>query len=225
MRTRDSRGRFRHKTNPQIENLSTFFGGRQDSATTPTDRYKNKNGETSTQKALETEVGNLAEETIQRDLELGFAQPEGGIGETLQEEVRPFLITDPKPGNTTFHYTQVPGDPNWVDTTRPLESNPDPVVQQIIPPTVEEEIIESSHQPVGPIGDNNSVRGNQRGRTELWDSTPSPRNRLRYPFFEHPFNRIRREEEEMERREREREKCTEGMKKKSLIGKSMRRKN
>ena len=67
MRTRDTRGRFRHKTNPEVENISNLFGGGQDSATTPADRYKNKNGETSTQKALETEIGTLAEETVQQD--------------------------------------------------------------------------------------------------------------------------------------------------------------
>ena len=172
MRTRDSRGRFRHKTNPQIENLSNLFGGKQDSATTPANRYKNKNGETSTQKALETEVGNLAEETVQQHIELGVSQPEGGIGDTLPEEARP---TAPKPGNNTFHYTQVLGDPNWVDITRPLRTNPDPVVQQILPTTVEEELVESSHQPVGPIGDTTSVRGNPGKRPERWDCTPSPR--------------------------------------------------
>ncbi len=100
----------------------------------------------------------------------------------------------------------IPGYPNWIDITKPLETNPDPIVQQILLTTVEEEIIESSHQPVGPIGDNNSVKGNQRRKAERWDCTPSPRkDRSRYPFFEHPFNRIQREEEEMERRERERE--------------------
>ena len=65
MRNRDIRGRFKHKTKPEVENISNLFGGRQDFAPTSADRYKKKNGETSTQKALETEIGTLAEETVQ----------------------------------------------------------------------------------------------------------------------------------------------------------------
>ena len=58
-----------------------------------------------------------------------MTQPEGVVGDTLPEEARPFLITAPKPLHTTYHYTQVVGDPNWVDITKPLDRNPDPVVQ------------------------------------------------------------------------------------------------
>ncbi len=153
MRTRDTRGIFRHKKNPEVENVSKLFGGRQDSTTTPTGRYKNKNGETSTYKDLETKIETLVEEIVHQDTELGVAQPEGGIGDTLPKEARHFLITAPKPGDTTYYYTQVPGDPNSVDIAKPFEVHPDLVVQQILPiTTVEEEILGSSHQPVGPIG-------------------------------------------------------------------------
>ncbi len=80
MRSRDTRGRFRNKPNPEVTDIANLFGGRQGSATTFADRYKNKNGETSTQKALETEIGALAEETVEQDIGSGVDQPNIGEG-------------------------------------------------------------------------------------------------------------------------------------------------
>ena len=121
MRNRDHRGRFRGNSKQQKE-------------------------ETSTQKAIETETGTLAEETIEQNIELG---------------------------NTTYQQIQIPGDQNSVDTVNPEEvqaifRNPDTVVSQITTATVESKVIGSSKE---PIEDSNSVKNNP----ERWDFTPSPK--------------------------------------------------
>jgi hypothetical protein len=67
MRNRDHRGRFRGNSKQQKE-------------------------EASSQKAIETETGTLAEETIEENIE---------------------------PGNTTYQKIQIPGDPNSVDIVNP----------------------------------------------------------------------------------------------------------
>jgi len=120
MRNRDHRGRFRGNTKQQKE-------------------------ETSTQKEIETEIGTLAKETIEKNIE---------------------------PGNITYKQTQIPGDPNLVDTVNPEEvqallRNPDTIISQITTATVESKVIGSSKE---PIGDSNSVKKN----LERWDFTPSP---------------------------------------------------
>jgi hypothetical protein len=112
MRNRDHRGRFRGNTKQQKE-------------------------ETSTQKAIETETGTLAEETIEQNIE---------------------------PGNTTYQQIQIPGDPNLVDTVNPEEvqailRNPDTIVSQITTATVESKVIGSSKE---PIGDSNSIKKESR---------------------------------------------------------------
>ena len=81
MRNRDHRGRFRGNTKQQKE-------------------------ETSTPKAIETDTGNLDEETIEQNME---------------------------PRNTTYQQIQIPGDPNLVDTVNAEEvqailRNPDTIV-------------------------------------------------------------------------------------------------
>jgi hypothetical protein len=121
MRNRDHRGRFRKN-------------------------IKQKKEETSTQKAIETKTGILAEETIEQNLE---------------------------PGNTIHQQTQNPGDLALDETVDPekiqdLLRNLNSVVSQKTTTTVESKAIGSSK---GPIGDNNSDKKNP----ERWDFTPSPK--------------------------------------------------
>ena len=70
---------------------------------------------------------------------------------------------------------------------------------------LDQEIVGSSHIPVGPIGDNNSVRGNQRKKVERWNFSTSPKkDQIGYTIFGNLFKITERERErEMERRERE----------------------
>jgi hypothetical protein len=119
MRNRDHRGRFRGNSKQQKE-------------------------ETSTQKEIETEIGTLAEETIEKNIESGTKQTEIRLegDNTTQKELKPFIISSPKPGNTTYQQIQIPGDPNSVDIVNPekvqaIFRNPDTIVSQLITTTVE----------------------------------------------------------------------------------------
>ena len=135
MRNRDPRGRFRKNIKPQKE-------------------------ETSTQKAIETETEILAEETIEKNLELG---------------------------NTIQQQTQNLGDPTLDDTIDPekiqaLLRNPNSVVSQITTTTVGSKAIRSSKR---PTGDKTSDKKNP----ERWDFTPSPKkDRIAYTILGNPFN-------------------------------------
>jgi hypothetical protein len=86
MRNRDNRGRFRGNSK-QEKDPKTIFGGRQGSVTTSADRYsekKQQKGETSTQKAIETEIEILAEETIEGNIGLEEETPKIGLKVTIQ---------------------------------------------------------------------------------------------------------------------------------------------
>jgi hypothetical protein len=135
MRNRDPRGRFRKNTKPQKEE------------------------ETSTQRAIETETEILAEETVEQNLE---------------------------PGNTIYQQTQNLGDPALDDTVDPekihdLLRNPNSVISQITTTAVTSKAIRSSKR---PIGDNTSGKKNP----ERWDFTPSPKkDRIVYTILGNPF--------------------------------------
>jgi hypothetical protein len=135
MRNRDPRGRFRKNIKPQKEE------------------------ETSTQRAIETETEILAEETVEQILE---------------------------PGNTIHQQTQNLGDPALDDTVDPekihdLLRNPNSVISQITTTAVTSKAIRSSKR---PIGDNTSGKKNP----ERWDFTPSPKkDRIVYTILGNPF--------------------------------------
>ena len=123
MRNRDNRGIFRGNSKQQKE-------------------------ETSTQKAIETETGTLVEETIEKNIESGIKQTEIGLegDNTIQEELKPFVISSPKLGNTTYQQIQIPGDPNWVDIVSPVKTifgKPNTIVSQVTTTTVESEVVGS----------------------------------------------------------------------------------
>ena len=176
MRNRDHRGRFRGNTKQQKE-------------------------ETSTQKEIETETGTLAEETIEKNIESGIEQTKIGLegDNTTREELKPFIISPPKPGNTTYQQIQIPDDPNSVDIVNPekvqaIFRNPDTIVSQITTTIVESKVIGSSKE---PIGDSNSIKENP----ERWDFTPSPKkDQIAYTIFGNPFNMAERGRE-LDRRE------------------------
>ena len=104
MRNRDNRGRFRG--NSKQEKLpKNIFGGWQGSVTTSADTYskkKQQKGETSTQKAIETEIEILVEETIEGNIGLEEETPEIGLegDNTISEELQLKLITPLKPSDT-----------------------------------------------------------------------------------------------------------------------------
>jgi hypothetical protein len=135
MRNRDPRGRFRKNIKPQKEE------------------------ETSTQRAIETETEILAEETVEQNIE---------------------------PGNTIHQQTQNLGDPALDDTVDPekihdLLRNPNSVISQITTTAVTSKAIRSSKR---PIGDKTSDKKNP----ERWDFTPSPKkDRIVYTILGNPF--------------------------------------
>jgi hypothetical protein len=183
------------------------------SVTTSVDRYsekKQQKGETSTQKAIETEIEILAEETIEGNIGLEEETPEIGLegDNTISEELQSTLITPLKPGDTTYSGKQFPGDPNWVDLVNPervqaLLENINPIVSQVDTTIVGAEVIGSSDNLVIQLGNKYSVRRNSIAKEERWDFMPSPKkDRIVYTIFGQPFNRTKRERE-MERREGE----------------------
>jgi hypothetical protein len=135
MRNRDFRGRFIKNTKPQKEE------------------------ETSTQRAIETETEILGEETVEQN---------------------------PEPGNTIHQQTHSLGDPALDDTVDPerihhLLTNPNSVVSQTAATAVTLKDIGPSKR---PIGDKTSDKKNP----ERWDFTPSPKkDRIVYTILGNPF--------------------------------------
>jgi hypothetical protein len=135
MRNRDPRGRFIKNTKPQKEK------------------------ETSTQRAIETEAEILGEETVEQN---------------------------PEPGNTIHQQTHNLDDPALDDTVDPerihhLLTNPNSVVSQIAATAV---ILKDIGPSKRPIGDKTSDKKNP----ERWDFTPSPKkDRIVYTILGNPF--------------------------------------
>jgi hypothetical protein len=135
MRNRDPRGRFIKNTKPQKEE------------------------ETSTQRAIATEIEILGEETVEQN---------------------------PEPGNTIHQQTQSLDDPALDDTVDPerihhLLTNPNSVISQITTTAVTLKAIGPSKR---PIGDKTSDKKNP----ERWDFTPSPKkDRIVYTILGNPF--------------------------------------